>query len=71
MVLSSIITLPASFASYIAGYISDSFGFTALFLVCILITIGGIVFAVQLRPVHAAKEEREQKTECLIAPDVN
>jgi MFS family permease len=64
MVLSSIITLPASFASFLAGFISDSFGFTSLFLICIAITLGGIVLAVRLRPVHAAAEERKQKMEC-------
>jgi hypothetical protein len=57
-VISSIITLPTSFAGYFAGFISDRFGFVSLFLVCIIFTAAGISLALRIKPIKAVIEER-------------
>lgn len=63
LVLSSIVTLPATFSSYLAGFISDKFGFITLFVICIGLALLGIVFSFRLRPIKMVIEEREKEEE--------
>jgi MFS family permease len=60
LVLSSIITLPTAFASYLAGYVSDKFGFVTLFVICITLTLAGLVLTFRVRPLKTVMEERAQ-----------
>jgi predicted MFS family arabinose efflux permease len=52
IVLTSIITLPTSFASYAAGYLSEKFGFVVLFVLCIVLAAAGMILSMKLRPAH-------------------
>lgn len=58
LVLSSLITLPASFGGYIAGSITDAFGFVTLFIICIILATTGFIFAFRLRPIKTVTDER-------------
>jgi MFS family permease len=61
IVLSSVITLPVTFSSYLAGFISERFGFVALFVVCIGITLIGFIASSRVRQVKAVTEERNKE----------
>lgn len=57
IVLSSIITLPTSFTGYLAGYLSDRFGYVTLFITCIIMVIPGLILSFGLRKVNAERDE--------------
>jgi MFS family permease len=59
LVISSIITLPITFSSYLAGFISERFGFVSLFVICIGITIMAFIASYRIRPVNTIIEERK------------
>jgi MFS family permease len=61
LVISSIITLPITFSSYLAGFISERFGFVSLFVVCIGITLIGFIASSRIRPVKTVIEERNNE----------
>lgn len=61
LVISSIITLPITFSSYLAGFISEKFGYVALFVVCIGITIIGFIASSRVRHVKTVIEERNKE----------
>ncbi|NSW89301.1 MAG: MFS transporter [Firmicutes bacterium] len=58
LVLSCVITLPASFASYVAGYILEMFGFAVLFFISIILTLVGMTLAWRLRPSKTVVAEK-------------
>ncbi len=58
LVLSSIVTLPGTFASYIAGFISDTIGYVPLFISCSVIALLGLAFSFSIRQVGAVVQER-------------
>jgi len=60
LVISSIVTLPVTFSSYLAGFISERFGFVSLFGVCIGIALIGFIASFRIRPVKTVIEERNQ-----------
>jgi len=59
LVLSSLVTLPATFSGYLAGFLCDTFGYGLLFSVCITVALIGIFLSFRLRPVAAVLEERK------------
>jgi MFS family permease len=63
LVLASLISMPGSFSSYIAGFIADKFGYTALFCICIAIAVAGILLAFTIRPVKVVVAERKLQDE--------
>lgn len=63
LVLSSLISLPATFSGVIGGALSERFGFTALFAVCIVITLAGLALSLTIRPIPAVVAERRAEEE--------
>ncbi|MDP4088902.1 MAG: MFS transporter [Bacillota bacterium] len=61
LVLSSIVTLPITFSSYLAGFISERFGFVSLFIACIGIAIIAFIVSFRIRPVKTVIEERKRE----------
>jgi predicted MFS family arabinose efflux permease len=61
LVISSIITIPITFSSYLAGFISERFGFISLFTVCIGITFIAFIASYSIRPVKTVIKERNKK----------
>jgi MFS family permease len=61
LVISSIITIPVTFSSYLAGFISERYGFASLFVVCICITAAAFIASYSVRPVKTVIEERNRK----------
>ena len=59
LVLSSLVTLPGTFASYIAGFISDKIGYVPLFISCSVIALLGLFFSFSLRQVGVVVQERK------------
>lgn len=62
IVLSSIITLPTAFASYLAGYLSERYGYAALFTACVLLAVPGLILSFGLRTAGAAKGTGKRST---------
>lgn len=62
LVLTSLVTLPATFSSYLAGFISDKFSFTALFVVCIVFSLLSILMAFHIRPIREVTAEWQKET---------
>lgn len=60
LVISSMITIPITFSSYLAGFISERFGFVSLFVVCIGITLVAFAVSYRIRPVKTVIEERNK-----------
>ena len=58
LVLSSLVTLPGTFASYLAGFISDKIGYAPLFSTCSVIALLGLVFSFSIRQVGVVVKER-------------
>lgn len=59
LVLSSLVTLPGTFASYIAGFISDKIGYVPLFISCSGIALLGLIFSFSIRQVGVVVQERK------------
>lgn len=59
MVLASVVTLPATLSSYLAGFIAERFGYAPLFALCAVIGVGSIVFSCFVRPVETVVAQRE------------
>ena len=60
MVLASIVALPASFSSTLAGFISQRFGYLPLFVLCSLLAAGALAFSFTIRPISVVVAEREK-----------
>lgn len=67
IVLSSVLTLPVTFSSYLAGFVADRLGYVALFLLCTAIAAAGLVVAQRVRPVKTVLEEREFENQSISA----
>lgn len=61
LVISSIVTLPVTFSSYLAGFISDRFGYVSLFAVCICILILGFIASSRIRPIKTVLQDRNEQ----------
>ena len=58
MVLASVVGLPASFSSTLAGFIAQRFGYAPLFLVCMGLAAFSLAIAFTVRPVPVVVAER-------------
>lgn len=61
LALTSLVIMPASLSSYLAGYISDKFGYPLLFIISIAIAAVSIIGAFKIRPVMTVLEERSEE----------
>jgi len=61
MVLSSIVTLPGTFANGLAGFICDRFGYIPLFITCLLIALTGTAFSFGIKPPRTVLKKRGEK----------
>jgi len=61
LVLASIIAMPATFSSTLAGYITERFGYPPLFILCAVLSVTALFMSFTVRPISMVVAERDRE----------